>query len=114
MALGRCQGQGSPEVLGRELLKLFGTLEGGKNREVIDLAPGADALAHACCRDSCLYTGVVAKQVHADTIRAGIRLNIVKELILNCRDGYTSSRYLKKSKSVSSTLDAEKTTPWQR
>ena len=102
---------GSSEVLGRELLNLFGALEGGRSREVIDLAPGAGSLAHACCRESCLYTGVVAKQIHADIIRAGIRLNIVKELILNCRDGYTSSRYLKKSRSVSSTLDTEKAPP---
>ena len=54
-----------------------------------------------------MYTGVVASETHATLIQASLRLNIVKELILNPRDGYQNARYLKKSKSLSSKLDAE-------
>ena len=63
--------------------------------------------ARAACRESFLYTGVVASEKHATLIQASLRLNIVKELILNRRDGYQSARYLKKSRSLSSKLDAE-------
>ena len=69
------------------------------------------AVAHwlgACCRDYFLHTGVVPSEAHATLIQTSLRLNIVKELILNRRDGCQNARYLKKSRSLGSKLDHEK------
>ncbi|CAE7401912.1 unnamed protein product [Symbiodinium sp. CCMP2592] len=98
---------GSSEVFHRELLNLFGATNTNQKRDIVDLAPGSGPLAWAACRESFLYTGVVACEKHATLIQASLRLAIVKELVLNRRDGYQNARYLKKSRSLGSKLDAE-------
>ena len=101
---------GSGELHARELLNLFGSTGDGAKRQVVDVAPGAGALAWASCRDGHKYTGLVATAEHASVLYSSLVLLITKEIILGRKDGFSSARFLSESRSLGSTLDSEPST----
>ena len=89
----------SPEMHCREWLNLFG-VRGNKLMHVVDFWPGSGTAGLAACRHGHDYIGMACSDNHRLICRQQILLSIVLELILNKRDGFVSSRFLSKARSL--------------
>ena len=97
----------APEGQAREWLNLFGSTA----KQVVDFYPGSGVLALACCRHSFNYLGFVSSSLQKEICKQQVLLSITLELILNKRDGFTTSRFLSRERSLggesASGLEAE-------
>jgi len=87
----------APEAHAREWLNLF--TPNGCTR-VIDFCMGTGMLALAAARTHMKYQGYVFSELHKSVVSQILILKVVRELILQKKDGFFTSRFLSKSRSL--------------
>ncbi|CAE7809555.1 unnamed protein product [Symbiodinium sp. CCMP2592] len=98
-----------PEMVCREWINLFGeersphTSVQKQSSIMIDFSPGAGSMALACARDLHVYYGLCFTASQRDVIFDSIRLTIMLELIMNKRNGFSTSRFLSRERSLGGT-----------
>ena len=87
----------APEAHAREWLNLFAPNECTR---VIDFCMGTGMLALAAARTHMKYQGYVFSELHKSVVSQILILKVVRELILQKKDGFFTSRFLSKSRSL--------------
>ena len=87
----------APEAHAREWINLFCP---DSCSRVIDFATGAGQMALACCRKQLRYRGLAFSEFHKHVVIQILTLKVVRELILQTKDGFGTSRFLSKTRSL--------------
>ena len=87
----------APEAHAKEWINLFCPDSWWR---VIDFAIGAGQMALACCRKQLRYRGLAFSEFHKHVVVQILTLKVVRELILQTKDGFGTSRFLSKTRSL--------------
>ena len=86
-----------PEAQSREWLNLFMP---EKCSRIVQWGIGSGMMALAACRQQVRYVGFAFSDLHRSVCHQILVLRVVKELILQVRDGFTTTRFLSKTRSL--------------